>query len=141
MLEKIFLFISKSIIDNLNFNILINNDFILSIIFFGITCILVGAGYLVGTVFLNQPEPTYEKISSYECGFDAFSDAREQFDIKFYLIAILFIIFDVEVLFFFPWIISINELSFYGYYIMLYFMYILLLGFFYEWRKGCMDWE
>lgn len=117
------------------------NEALLTLILIGISSIIVGLGHLVGNVLFNQPEAGYEKISSYECGFDAFSDAREQFDIKFYLIAILFIIFDVEVLFFFPWIFSVKELFFSGYYIMLFFMFILLVGFFYEWRKGCMDWE
>lgn len=117
------------------------NEALLTLILFGVSCLLVGLGHLVGNVLLTQPEAGYEKVSSYECGFDAFSDAREQFDIKFYLIAILFIIFDVEVLFFFPWVFTVKELFFYGYYVMLFFMFILLVGFFYEWRKGCMYWE
>jgi len=116
-------------------------DLLVSFIFLAISFLLLGAGYYVGTIAMNQQELSYEKISSYECGFEAFSDAREPFDIKFYLIAILFIIFDVEVLFFFPFVLSMNILFVQGFYIMITFMIILMIGFAYEWRKGCMDWE
>jgi NADH-quinone oxidoreductase subunit A len=116
-------------------------DFIVLIGLLGFSSLLVGLGYFVGNFSLNVPETSYEKVSSYECGFDAFSDAREPFDIKFYLIAILFIIFDVEVLFFFPWVMTIKELFIEGFYVMLVFMAILMIGFAYEWKKGCMDWE
>lgn len=120
---------------------MIFTDFITTLGLLGFSCLLIGLGYFVGNIVTGQPEVSYEKVSSYECGFDAFSDAREPFDIKFYLIAILFIIFDVEVLFFFPWILSIREIFVHGFYVMLVFMIILMIGFAYEWRKGCMDWE
>lgn len=116
-------------------------DLLISLIYIGIAFIVLGLGYYVGNIAITQQEITYEKTSSYECGFEAFSDAREPFDIKFYLIAILFIIFDIEVLFFFPFILSINIIFLQGFYIMLLFMIILMVGFAYEWRKGCMDWE
>jgi NADH-quinone oxidoreductase subunit A len=83
----------------------------------------------------------YEKSSGYECGFDPFSDAREPFYVKFYLIAILFIIFDVEVVFFFPWIFSLVQISYYGLLIMYLFLIILGIGFVYEWKKGSLDWD
>ena len=120
---------------------MIFKDFITLVVLLGIAFIVFGLGYLVGNRFLKLNEGYFEKISSYECGFDAFSDARNPFDIKFYLIAILFIIFDVEVLFFFPWALTIKDLSFSAFYAMTVFMVILMVGFAYEWKKGCMDWE
>jgi NADH-quinone oxidoreductase subunit A len=102
-------------------------DFIVLIGLLGFSSLLVGLGYFVGNFSLNVPETSYEKVSSYECGFDAFSDAREPFD--------------VEVLFFFPWVMTIKELFIEGFYVMLVFMAILMIGFAYEWKKGCMDWE
>lgn len=83
----------------------------------------------------------YEKASGYECGFDPFSDAREPFYVKFYLIAILFIIFDVEIIFFFPWIFSLLNIGLYGIFIMFIIVLIFLIGFVYEWKKGSLDWD
>ncbi len=83
----------------------------------------------------------YEKSSGYECGFDPFSDAREPFYVKFYLIAILFIIFDVEIIYFFPFIFSIVQISYIGLFVMYIFLVILGIGFMYEWKKGSLDWE
>lgn len=102
----------------------------------GLSLIFVLICYVVSS---NQWD--VEKITSYECGFDPFSDTREPFEIKFYLIAILFIIFDVEVIFFFPWVIAQQELLFSGYYVMYIFYIILILGFFYEFKKGSLDWN
>lgn len=82
-----------------------------------------------------------EKISAYECGFDPFDDARHRFDIQFYLVAILFIIFDLEVSFLFPWACTLHQTSFFGFWSMMLFLLILTLGFFYEWRKGGLDWN
>ena len=97
---------------------------------------------LLGVCFLLSNNKWYfEKVTSYECGFDPFSDTREPFEIKFYLIAILFIIFDVEVIFFLPWVICQKQLLLYGYYSMYVFFLILLLGFFYEFKKGSLDWS
>ena len=95
-----------------------------------------------GLVFcLFYPENGSRKISAYECGFDPFDDARARFDIRFYLVAILFIIFDLEVTFLFPWAISLNKVDLFGFWSMVIFLLILTIGFVYEWRKGALDWE
>jgi NADH-quinone oxidoreductase subunit A len=113
-------------------------DVLITLILLFISSLLVGLGYLVGTVLVNSMELTYERVSSYECGFEAFSDAREPFEIKFYLIALLFIIFDVEVIFFFPWAFSIRDLYWDGFFVILWFTILLLVGYLYEARKGCL---
>ena len=82
-----------------------------------------------------------EKISAYECGFDPFDDARSRFDIQFYLVSILFIIFDLEVTFLFPWALTLNKISYFGFWSMMVFLLILTIGFVYEWRKGALDWS
>ena len=82
-----------------------------------------------------------EKVSAYECGFNPFDDARITFDIRFYLVAILFLIFDLEISFLFPWAIVLNQISFFGYWIMILFLFILTVGFIYEWKKGALEWE
>jgi len=112
-----------------------------SLIILSISLILLGLGKLVGTIFLQKWEANHDKVSGYECGFDAFSDARDPFDVKFYLIGILFIIFDVELVFFFPYIMCYKEVGFYGLYCMIYFLVILVIGFLYECKKGCMNWD
>lgn len=106
------------------------------IITLGFSLVILGACFL-----LSNNKWYFEKVTSYECGFDPFSDTREPFEIKFYLIAILFIIFDVEVIFFLPWVICQKQLLLYGYYSMYIFFVILLLGFFYEFKKGSLDWS
>lgn len=88
---------------------------------------------------VQKPDP--EKLSAYECGFDPFDDARNRFDIRFYLVAILFIIFDLEVTFLFPWAVSLNKVGMFGFWTMMVFLIILTIGFVYEWRKGALDWE
>jgi NADH-quinone oxidoreductase subunit A len=87
----------------------------------------------------SRPDP--EKLSTYECGFAAFSDARKQFDVRFYLVAILFIIFDLEVAFLFPWAVSLGAIGAYGFWSMMAFLLVLTVGFIYEWRKGALEWE
>ncbi len=87
----------------------------------------------------QQPDP--EKLSAYECGFNAFDDARMKFDVRFYLVAILFIIFDLEVSFLFPWAIAFGDLGLYGYCSMMIFLGVLTVGFIYEWRKGALEWD
>ena len=87
----------------------------------------------------RQPDPA--KLTEYECGFPAFEDARSQFDVRFYLVAILFIIFDLEVAFLFPWAISLGEIGVYGFWSMMIFLGILTIGFIYEWKKGALEWE
>lgn len=115
--------------------------YLLSIIFLILSIFLFILGYIIGTIILRFKSINYEKISSYECGFDAFSDSRESFDIKFYLIAILFIIFDVEIIFFFPWIFSLKYLFYNSFFVLYLFIGILVIGYGYEWKKGCMDWD
>jgi len=102
----------------------------------GIVFILFGVSYIVANQKLYA-----EKVVGYECGFDPFSDARDPFHIKFYLISILFIIFDIEVVFFFPWAIAFQEFQFKEFYAMYFFVFVLTLGFIYEWKKGALDWE
>ena len=86
-------------------------------------------------------KPTAEKLSEYECGFPAFEDSRSQFDVRFYLVAILFIIFDLEVAFLFPWAVAFGSLGWYGFWSMMIFLGILTIGFVYEWKKGALEWE
>jgi NADH-quinone oxidoreductase subunit A len=87
----------------------------------------------------KKPDP--EKLSAYECGFNAFDDARMKFDVRFYLVAILFIIFDLEVSFLFPWAVAFGDLGAYGYWSMMVFLGVLTVGFIYEWRKGALEWD
>lgn len=87
----------------------------------------------------RRPDP--EKLSPYECGFNAFDDTRRPFDIRFYLIAILFIIFDLEIAFLFPWAISLSKIGLFGFWSMIAFLSILAIGFIYEWKKGALEWE
>lgn len=90
---------------------------------------------------LNRPKPDKEKLSAYECGFEAFGDARNQFDVRFYLVAILFIIFDLEVAFLFPWAVALGDLGVFGFWSMMLFLGLLTIGFIYEWKKGALEWE
>lgn len=91
--------------------------------------------------FIIYQKSDLEKISAYECGFQPFEDARNKFDIRFYLVAILFIIFDLEIMFLFPWSVSLYYINFFGYWTMIVFLLILTIGFVYEWKKGALDWE
>jgi NADH-quinone oxidoreductase subunit A len=107
--------------------------------------ILVGIGFGVVPMVLgkllapNRPDP--EKLSPYECGFEAFEDARMKFDVRYYLVAILFILFDLEIAFLFPWATVVNEIGFAGFISMMLFLAILVVGFVYEWMKGALEWE
>jgi NADH-quinone oxidoreductase subunit A len=92
-------------------------------------------------VALGPSQPDSEKLSSYECGFDTFGDARGQFDVRFYLVSILFIIFDLEVAFLFPWAVSLSHIGLPGFWSMMGFLFILTVGFVYEWKKGALEWE
>lgn len=96
---------------------------------------------LVLPMLLAKQRPDKEKLSPYECGFEPFGDARGQFDVRFYLVAILFIIFDLEVAFLFPWAVTLSETQFFGFWSMMVFLIILTIGFAYEWKKGALDWE
>jgi NADH-quinone oxidoreductase subunit A len=96
---------------------------------------------LTGSLLAARQKPYAEKLSTYECGFEPFDDSRRRFDVKFYLVAILFIIFDLEVAFLFPWAISLGEIGLFGFLSMVGFLGVLTVGFIYEWRKGALDWE
>ena len=96
----------------------------------------------IGASYVIVPQhPDARKNSAYECGFDAFSDSRQKFDVRFYLVAILFIIFDLEVAFLFPWAVSLGKIGIFGFWSMMVFLGILTIGFVYEWRKGALEWE
>ena len=102
----------------------------------GLGLLMVGAGSFVSP---NRPDP--EKLSPYECGFEAFEDARMKFDVRYYLIAILFILFDLEIAFLFPWAVVLPDIGFFGFASMMVFLLILVIGFIYEWKKGALEWE
>lgn len=107
----------------------------------------LGIGFVIGCVtlivgFLFGPHrPDDEKLSPFECGFEAFEDARMKFDVRYYLVAILFIIFDLEIAFLFPWAVVLKEIGVFGYSAMMIFLGILVIGFIYEWKKGALEWE
>ncbi|MBL24669.1 MAG: NADH-quinone oxidoreductase subunit A [Rhodospirillaceae bacterium] len=96
---------------------------------------------LLASLIIARQKPDSEKLSAYECGFEAFDDARSQFDVRFYLVAILFIIFDLEVAFLFPWAVALGDIGLFGFWSMVVFLGILTIGFVYEWRKGALEWE
>lgn len=101
-----------------------------------LSIVIVALPYLIAA-----RKPDSEKLSAYECGFEAFGDARGKFDVRFYLVAILFIIFDLEVAFLFPWAITLGKLGLFGFWSMMVFLGILTIGFIYEWNKGALEWE
>jgi len=102
----------------------------------GLSVAMVAASLIAG-----MRKPDKNKLAAYECGFDAFDDARSKFDVRFYLVAILFIIFDLEVAFLFPWAISLGKIGLFGFWSMMVFLGVLTVGFIYEWKKGALDWE
>ena len=110
------------------------------LVFFGLATVL-GLAFLLAAFVIAVRSPDPEKTSAYECGFNAFDDARMKFDVRFYLVAILFIIFDLEVAFLFPWAISFGSIGIFGYFSMMAFLLVLTIGFVYEWKKGALDWE
>ena len=110
------------------------------VVFLGIA-VVIGLALLLLPVLIAPSHPDPEKLSAYECGFNAFDDARMKFDVRFYLVAILFIIFDLEVAFLFPWAISLHELGLFGFLSMMVFLFVLTVGFVYEWKKGALEWE
>jgi len=101
----------------------------------------IGLALMASAIIIAMRKPDPEKLSAYECGFAPFDDARMKFDIRFYLVSILFIIFDLEVAFLFPWAISLGEIGVYGFWSMIIFLAILTIGFIYEWRKGALEWD
>jgi NADH-quinone oxidoreductase subunit A len=102
----------------------------------GLAVVMVLASYIVA-----KQKPDAEKNSAYECGFEPFGDARSKFDVRFYLVSILFIIFDLEIAFLFPWAVTLGKIGVYGFWSMVTFLGVLTVGFIYEWRKGALDWE
>ena len=107
--------------------------------------IAIGGGIAIamvaGSLLAARQKPYAEKFSAYECGFEPFDDARRKFDVRFYLVAILFIIFDLEVAFLFPWAITLGDIGMFGFFSMLIFLAVLTVGFIYEWCKGALEWE
>ena len=110
------------------------------IILFLIIALVLSIGFIIVNFLFSPKNPDPEKLSAYECGFEPFSDSRMEFDIRFYLVAILFIIFDLEIAFLFPWAISLGKIGFLGFISMMIFLFILTVGFIYEWKKGALDW-
>ncbi len=110
------------------------------VIFVGIA-LVIGLALLVSPFLIAYRNPDPEKLSAYECGFNAFDDARMKFDVRFYLVAILFIIFDLEVSFLFPWAVAFGHVGLFGFWSMMVFLAVLTVGFIYEWKKGALEWD
>ncbi|MDQ0468903.1 NADH-quinone oxidoreductase subunit A [Labrys wisconsinensis] len=110
------------------------------VIFIGVSAV-IGLALLVVPFIVAYQRPDPEKLSAYECGFNAFDDARMKFDVRFYLVSILFIIFDLEVAFLFPWAITFKEVGVFGFWSMMAFLGVLTIGFVYEWKKGALEWD
>ena len=115
-------------------------DYLPIIIFIGV-CAVIGLALMIAPFLIAVQNPDSEKLSAYECGFAAFDDARMKFDVRFYLVAILFIIFDLEVAFLFPWALAFGDLGWFGFWSLMIFLAILTVGFIYEWKKGALEWE
>ena len=113
----------------------------LPILLFILVGLAFGVGPIVAGWLLASNRPDSEKLSPYECGFEAFEDARMKFDVRYYLVAILFILFDLEIAFLFPWAIVLEEIGLFGFLAMMMFLGILVVGFIYEWMKGALEWE
>ena len=113
----------------------------LSIVLFLIIALSLSAGFILLNFLFSPKNPDPEKLSAYECGFEPFNDSRMEFDVRFYLVAILFIIFDLEIAFLFPWAVSLGNIGILGFFSMMIFLFILTVGFIYEWKKGALDWE
>ena len=113
----------------------------LSIILFLVIAVGLSVVFIALNFILSPKKPDPEKLSAYECGFEPFDDSRIEFDVRFYLVAILFIIFDLEIAFLFPWAITLGSIGLLGFCSMMIFLFILTVGFIYEWKKGALDWE
>ena len=116
------------------------SDYLYIILFLFIS-IIVSFGFILANFLAAPSNPDPEKLSAYECGFEAFDDSRMEFDVRFYLVAILFIIFDLEIAFLFPWAISLGNIGALGFWSMMVFLSVLTIGFIYEWKKGALEWE
>jgi NADH-quinone oxidoreductase subunit A len=119
---------------------LLLNEYLPILIFLGIA-VGLSVAIILASFIIGRQHPDAEKNSAYECGFEPFDDARPKFDVRFYLVAILFIIFDLEVAFLFPWAVSLSTIGVFGFWSMIVFLSILAVGFAYEWKKGALDWE
>ena len=113
----------------------------LSIIIFLFVALALSFGFIFLNYIFSPKNPDPEKLSAYECGFEPFDDSRMEFYIRFYLVAILFIIFDLEIAFLFPWAISLGNIGVLGFWSMMLFLFVLTIGFIYEWKKGALDWD
>lgn len=110
------------------------------LVFLAIATVIAGA-MIAASLVVGKQKPDAQKLSAYECGFEAFEDARSKFDVRFYLVSILFIIFDLEVAFLFPWAVALGDIGMFGFWSMMVFLGILTIGFIYEWKKGALEWE
>jgi NADH-quinone oxidoreductase subunit A len=115
-------------------------DYLPLVVFIGLS-LVIGIALLVIPFLVAYKKPDAEKLSAYECGFDAFDDARMKFDVRFYLVSILFIIFDLEVAFLFPWAVAFKSVGLLGFWSMMLFLGVLTVGFVYEWKKGALEWD
>jgi NADH-quinone oxidoreductase subunit A len=115
-------------------------DYLPLAVFIGVSIAFMGI-LMIAPFLVAVRNPDSEKVSAYECGFNAFDDARMKFDVRFYLVSILFIIFDLEVAFLFPWAVVFKDLGVYGFWSMMLFLGVLTIGFIYEWRKGALEWD
>lgn len=113
----------------------------LPILIFMVIALGLSVVMVLASLLLAKQKPDAEKLSAYECGFDAFADARNKFDVRFYLVCLLFIIFDLEIAFLFPWAIALGKIGAFGFWSMVVFLGVLTVGFIYEWKKGALDWE
>jgi NADH-quinone oxidoreductase subunit A len=115
-------------------------DYLPLVVFIGLS-LVIGIALLVIPFLVAYAKPDAEKLSAYECGFNAFDDARMKFDVRFYLVSILFIIFDLEVAFLFPWAVAFKSVGLFGFWSMMLFLGVLTIGFVYEWKKGALEWD
>ncbi len=111
------------------------------ILMFILVGLAVGLGPLILGKLVSPHKPDAEKNSPYECGFEAFEDARMKFDVRYYLVAILFILFDLEIAFLFPWAVVLQDIGLFGFLAMMVFLFVLVVGFIYEWKKGALEWD
>ena len=116
------------------------SDYLPLVIFIGLS-LVIGLALLIAPFAVAYSKPDAEKLSAYECGFNAFDDARMKFDVRYYLVAILFILFDLEIAFLFPWAVALKHIGPAGFWAVMVFLAILVVGFVYEWKKGALDWE
>ncbi len=115
-------------------------DYLPLVVFIGVA-LVIGLALMIAPFLVAYKQPDPEKLSAYECGFNAFDDARMKFDVRFYLVAILFIIFDLEVAFLFPWAVAFRDVGWFGFWSMMIFLGVLTIGFIYEWKKGALEWD